>query len=33
MTSSQSLSQMFTNAEANIGMGMNFSNKILLKCP
>jgi ABC-type uncharacterized transport system substrate-binding protein len=32
-TSSQSLSQMFTNAEANIGMGMNFSNKILLKCP
>jgi ABC-type uncharacterized transport system substrate-binding protein len=30
---SQSLSQMFTNAEANIGMGMNFSNKILLKCP
>lgn len=31
--SSQSLSQMFTNAEANIGMGMSFSNKILLKCP
>jgi len=31
--SSQSLSQMFTNAEANIGMGMTFSNKILLRCP
>ena len=33
VVSSQSLSQLFTNAEANIGMGMNFSNKILLKCP
>jgi ABC-type uncharacterized transport system substrate-binding protein len=31
--SSQTLSQMFTNAEVNIGMGMNFSNKILLRCP
>jgi len=30
---SQSLSQMFTNAEANIGMGATFSNKILLRCP
>jgi ABC-type uncharacterized transport system substrate-binding protein len=33
VVSSQSLSQLFTNAEANIGMGMNFSNKILVKCP
>ena len=31
--SSQSLSQMFTNAEANVGTGMSFSNKILLRCP
>ena len=30
--SSQSLSQLFTT-EANIGMGMSFSNKILVKCP
>jgi ABC-type uncharacterized transport system substrate-binding protein len=32
-TSSQSLSQLFNNAEANIGMGASFSNKILVKCP
>ena len=31
--SSQSLSQLFTSSEANIGMGMSFSNKILVKCP
>jgi ABC-type uncharacterized transport system substrate-binding protein len=31
--SSRSLSQMFTSSEANIGMGLSFSNKILVKCP
>jgi len=33
--SSQSLSQSFTamTSEANIGMGMNFANKISVKCP
>jgi ABC-type uncharacterized transport system substrate-binding protein len=31
--SSQSLSQLFTSSEANIGMGLSFSNKILVKCP
>jgi ABC-type uncharacterized transport system substrate-binding protein len=30
--SSQYLSQLFTNAEANIGMGASFSNKILVRC-
>jgi ABC-type uncharacterized transport system substrate-binding protein len=31
--SSKSLSQLFTSSEANIGMGLSFSNKILVKCP
>lgn len=32
VVSSQSLSQLFTS-EANVGMGLSFSNKILVKCP
>ena len=28
-----SLNQLFTTSEANIGMGMNFANKISVQCP
>jgi ABC-type uncharacterized transport system substrate-binding protein len=31
--SSQSLSQLLISSEANVGIGLSFSNKILMKCP
>lgn len=32
-TSTTKLSQLFVTSEANVGMGMNFANKISVQCP
>ena len=33
LSSSQNLNQSFIPSEANIGMGMDFADKILVQCP